>query len=458
MMAGPATSRADAEAAWVAAIRAVDPPRLVRALPGRVFADRARGRVLVVGGGKAAAGMAEGVAARLAHDGWTGWSGLVSVPAGCARPVPGIEVRETRPAASNLPTEAVVEATEAMLALVAGAGPDDVVVALVSGGGSALLAAPRPGVPLSEKIAVAGHLSAAGAPIADINTVRRAASLVKAGGLARACRAGTMRVLVISDVIGDPLDIIASGPCMPSPPDPSAALVVLERFGAIAAGVAPRLVDLLVREAKAPPVADPRAGVPGPDWTTPGGCTVSHLLLANNDTAVDAAAAALSALGYAPTPRYARCDRPETDAEATGRRLFADALSLSARARAEGRRLAIVEGGEATVRVPVDHGRGGRNQHTALSCLAAAADSGPWPAGVVVASIGTDGEDGPTDAAGAVVDGPVAHAAAADRAGLASALARCDALPFLEAAGGVVRTGATGTNVADVRIILARPS
>lgn len=457
-MAGPGTPRADAGAAWIAAIRAVDPQELVRTLPDHAFTADHAGRVFVVGGGKAAAGMAAGVAARLAHLRRAEWSGLVSVPAGCARDVPGIEVRETRPAAINLPTVAVVEATEAMLALVAGAGARDTVVALVSGGGSALLAAPRPGIPLSEKVAVAAFLSAAGAPITAINTVRRAASRVKAGGLARTCRAGRLVALVISDVIGDPLDIIASGPCMPAPPDPAAAVDVLVRFGAISSGVAPRLVEVLLREAEGRQDVGPGAPPTAPDWTTPGGCAVSHALLANNDTAVDAAAAALAARGYAVTTRHARPDDHDAAAEATGRRLFGDAIALRARAGSERRPLAIVEGGEATVRLPADHGRGGRNQQTVLACLAAAADAGPWPEGMVVASIGTDGEDGPTDAAGAVADGTVANAVAADPGGLSRALATCDALPFLESAGGVVRTGPTGTNVADVRIVLARPS
>lgn len=456
MMGPHDTPRNDARRAWSAAIAAVDPPGLVRALPDGVLAPGPRGRVIVVGGGKAAAGMAAGVAARLGSGDSRGWSGIVSVPEGCGRQVPGIVVRETRPAAINLPTGAVVEATEAMLALVAGACPEDLVVALVSGGGSALLAAPRPGVPLGEKIAVAAFLSAAGASIGDINCVRRAASRVKAGGLARASRAGRMTVLVISDVIGDRLDIVASGPCMPSPPDASAALEVLGRFGAIAAGTAPRLVDLLERDLSAPHVLQP-APPAGGDWTTPGGCAVSHLLLANNDTAVDAAAAALGSLGYDVAARHARVDHPDAGAEEAGRRLFADAVALSARAGRERRALAIVEGGEATVRVPGDHGRGGRNLHTILASLAAAADSGRWPEGAVVASVGTDGEDGPTDAAGAFADGEVALAAA-DREALRHALARCDALPVMERAGGVIRTGPTGTNVADLRMVLARPS
>ena len=452
------TPRDDAERIWLAAIRAADPVHLLAALPDGALGLPARGRVIVVGGGKAAAGMAGAVAARLAAAGVppAAVSGLVSVPEGCGARVPGIEIRETRPAGVNLPTAAVVEATEAMLGLVASASAADLVVALVTGGGSALLAAPASGVGLGEKVAVSRFLSAAGAGIEALNTVRRAASRVKAGGLARACRAGRMAVLVLSDVIGDPLDLIASGPCMPAPADPRAALAVLARFGATGAGVAPRLVALLGRAAASPPPARPADT--GPEWTTPAGCRVAHRIVGSNATAVDAGAAAAVASGYEVERRHADPGSSESvaDAGATGRRLAAEARALAARARATGRPRALVEGGEATVRVPADHGRGGRNQQTVLAALEACA-AGGWPEGTVIASIGTDGEDGPTDAAGAWADARVAGIVHADRPALDRALARCDALPLLGAAGGIVRTGPTGTNVADVRIILARP-
>ncbi|MFM8804217.1 MAG: glycerate-2-kinase family protein, partial [Planctomycetia bacterium] len=228
--------RDDAEGIWSAAMAAVQPERLVAdrlamAADGQQFLFDGRplpadvslahvGRIVVVGAGKAAAGLAAGVerllgSERLARHGVTG---LVSVPAGCGRRLAAVEVRETRPATSNLPTPAVVQATHEMLAQVSRLGPRDLVIALVTGGGSALLAAPKAGVSLEEKIALTRRLSEAGADIATLNAARRHMSLVKGGGLARACAAGNLLVLVLSDVIGDDLDVIASGPCMPPAP------------------------------------------------------------------------------------------------------------------------------------------------------------------------------------------------------------------------------------------------
>jgi hydroxypyruvate reductase len=123
----------------------------------------------------------------------------------------------------------------------------------------------------------------------------------------------------------------------------------------------------------------------------------------------------------------------------------------------DGRPRAIISGGEATVVVPADHGRGGRNQQTVLAAVAAVIrDRGQWPAGLVIASVGTDGEDGPTDAAGGIADAVVAEAIRASSLDIGAALARCDAFPLLDQAGGLIRTGPTGTNVADVRIVLSK--
>jgi len=405
--------RRDAEAIWSTAIRAVAPEELVvghaAALRDAVAAAE---RVVVVGGGKAAAGLAAGIesalgsAALARHD----VRGLVSVPEGCGRALDRIEIRETRPAGANLPTPAVVEATREMLALVGSVGPRDLVIAAISGGGSALLAAPREGVSLEEKIARTRALSEAGADIATLNAARRELSLVKGGGLARACGAGRLLALVLSDVIGSDLAVIASGPCH-----------------------AARMV----------------AGA----WTTPGGCRVEHVVVGDNTTAVEAAAAAAWNLGYDVAIDSATDAEP---AEAVGRRLAIRGLERLAEAARDGRPRAVLAGGEAIVRVPADHGRGGRNQQTALAALAEVrARVGAWPAGLLVASIGTDGEDGPTDAAGGVIDAAVGGSVNAIV--LAAGLARCDAYPVLAASSGLVRTGATGTNVADIRLILARP-
>jgi len=457
MMATPNSLRADAERIWQAAIGAVDPQALLGVAPADLLGPLPAGRIVVVGAGKAAAGMAAGVEERLAAAGFPPerLSGLVSVPEESGRNLASIEVRQTRPAGINLPTPRVVTATAAMIKSLGRLGPDDLAVALVSGGGSALLAAPRDGLTLDDKIAITRFLSAAGAGISALNTVRRATSAVKAGGLARACTAGRLVVLVLSDVIGDPLDLIASGPCMPTPAEPEVALDLLEACGAIAAGVAPRLVARLRRDRDQTKGAAPAARS-APDWQTAAGCRVSHRIVGNNATAVEAAAAAARALGYDTLVRHASADTPAAlnHAEAIGLRLAVEGSELAARATRDGRPRAVIEGGEATVVIPADHGLGGRNQQTVLAAVAAAAN---WPAGLLVASVGTDGEDGPTDAAGGVADATVARTLGADRAALARALARCDALPALERAAGLVRTGPTGTNVADVRIILARP-
>jgi hydroxypyruvate reductase len=363
-----------------------------------------------------------------------------------------VEVRETRPAGVNLPTVAAVAATGDMREAVASLGPDDLAIVIVTGGGSALLEDPRDGVTLDGVIAVSRSLSAAGADIRELNLVRQALSRVKAGGLARACSAGRLVALVLSDVIGDPLDLIASGPCMPASADPAAALAVLRRHDAV--DVAPDVTRHLKRA-----LADrtpPALHAVGGEWMTPSGCHVSHVLLGSNATAVDAAARTARDLGYDVMIRHA-VPTSET-AESVGPRLAAEATGLYAAAARDGRPRAVIEGGEAVVTVPSEHGVGGRNQQTVLAAVEAWWYAGePWPAGLAVASIGTDGEDGPTDAAGGVVDDDVAQRLSAAGIDVARAVARCDAYPALAAAGGLIRTGPTGTNVADVRMILARP-
>jgi glycerate 2-kinase len=469
-MTGGRQSRDDLARITAAAVEAVMPEALFKVrlsvedgelgLDGRplapVPASGGPGRIAVVGGGKAAAGMAAGLREVLAAGGIAGdrLVGLVSVPEGSGREVAGVEVRETRPRAENLPTPAAVAATREMLALVSPLGPGDLAVAVVSGGGSALLAAPRAGVSLAEKIALTRFLSAAGAGITELNLVRRAASDVKGGGLARACGAGRLLVFVLSDVIGDPLEAIASGPCLPAAHEAAAALAVLERFGATA--VAPALTALLGAEAAR---GDSRPGAevasPTGSWTTPRGCQVEHVLIGNNATAVDAAVAAARQLGYEVTGRPAAPGLPETADEA-GRRLAHEGLALAASAT-DGRPRAVIEGGEAVVRLPADHGSGGRNQQTVVAAVAAVLGTAAgWPAGLLVASLGTDGEDGPTTAAGGFADAGVATAITEAGLDLAAAVARCDTLPLLSAAGGLLVTGPTGTNVADIRVLLAR--
>ena len=290
-----------------------------------------------------------------------------------------------------------------------------------------------------------------GADIREHTVVRQALRLAKAGGLARACRAGRLVALVLSDISGDPLELIASGPCMPAAPDPHAALEILRRHAATeCAATITRQLEHQAADAGGAAVSSLASGA----WTTPAGCRVSHVLLGSNATAVDAAARAARSLGYDAVIRTAA--ETSESADAVGRRLVGEAATLLAAAARDGRPRAVLEGGEAVVTVPADHGTGGRNQQTVLAAAAAWPPGAAWPAGLLIASLATDGEDGPTDAAGGMVDGEIAKRLL-EGGDLPRAVARCDAYPALAAAGGLVRTGPTGTNVADVRIILARP-
>ncbi|HND53406.1 MAG TPA: glycerate-2-kinase family protein, partial [Pirellulaceae bacterium] len=214
--------RTDAFAIWMAAVDAVRADRLVRdqlAVVGdelRIGDDRLPladiDRIVVVGAGKAGAGMAGGALAALGDDlaqakQLTGW---LNVPADCVQELPFITLHPARPAGLNEPTDAGVDGTRRILELVENLGPRDLCLCLISGGGSALLPAPADGITLADKQQVTKHLSASGANIRELNTVRKQLSRIKGGGLARACRAGRLATLIISDVLGDPLDVIAS--------------------------------------------------------------------------------------------------------------------------------------------------------------------------------------------------------------------------------------------------------
>ena len=431
--------RDDAEAIWTAAMRAVQPESLVadrlslagaatllydgRPLdPPLQFDDV--DRIVLVGAGKAAAGMAAAMERLLGPEGLARHrvTGLVSVPAGCGRRLAAIEVRETRPAKANLPTPAVVQATREIMTTISQLRSRDLAIAVITGGGSALLAAPKEGISLDEKIAVTRRLSESGADIATLNATRRGLSVVKGGGLAKACTAGNLLVLVLSDVIGDDLDVIASGPCMPP-------------------------------ESSSPTGTETTRGA----WTTPNGCHVRHVIVGGNGTAAAAAAAAARQAGYTLVQSVANGGQQDVSAEAIGARLATDAAEMLAATRYDGRPRALITGGEATVTVPADHGLGGRNQQTVLAAIDAVQRTGAaWPAGLLIASVGTDGEDGPTDAAGGYANAAVVAEIERLALDVPRALTRCDAYPLLAAAGGLIRTGPTGTNVADIRIVLAR--
>lgn len=442
----PEQLRIDALAIWRAGVEAVDSGRLVRENLRRegtalvvgdeiLPLDQIR-RIAVVGAGKAGAGMAAAVEEVLgpelmAEKKLVGW---VNVPEDTLRPLTRIHLHGARPAGFNEPTEAGVAGTERILELVGSLGPGDLCLCLISGGGSALLPAPVEAITLEDKLALTRHLSAAGATIDQLNAVRKQLSRIKGGGLARACRAGRLVSLVISDVLGDPLDVIASGPTVEDSSTPREALEVLERFDARQAGISERVFQYLQNRRDAAP-RRPAA-------------EVTNLIIGNNATAVDAAGEKAVMLGYSPAMLCARAS--EGPAEEIGRHLAGMALRM----REEPGPDCLISGGEPTVRLAPKEirGLGGRNQQLVLAALESLAADGA--AGLVLVSGGTDGEDGPTDAAGALVDGRVLAASQQQGLNPADHLARSDAYHFFEPVGALLQTGPTGTNVCDLRVLV----
>jgi len=402
-----------------------DGASLVLGRSGVTRRARHAGPVLIVAAGKAAALMAA-AAAEVA-----GTTAYAIAPHGPSA-IDSARVEVAR-AAHPVPDEAGVAATAALLARVEHAAADTLVVLLLSGGASALLVAPADGIRLADKQAVTRALLQAGADIGALNTVRKHLSRVKGGGLARAARgAAGLWTLVLSDVVGDDLSTIASGPTVADPSTFADAVAVVDRH--LAPAAVPAAVRARLEAGRAGRLAETvKAGDPALAHA----CTE---VLAGNRTAVAAIAAEARARGY----RTCVVDEPLTgDAAVAGRALVRRLL-----AEPDHGPVAVVAGGETTVEV-VGGRPGGRSQHLAL----AAALALEGQAGVVLAG-GTDGVDGATDAAGAVVDGETA--ARLRRAGIdpAAALAATDSHRALAAAGALLRTGPTGTNVADVALAL----
>jgi glycerate 2-kinase len=433
------TRRDDALAIWHAAVDAVRPGDLI---PAHVRSDRrlleavanAR-RILVVGAGKAGAAMADALETALG-DQVNKVTGIVNVPADAVRPLKRIVLHAARPPASNHPTFEGIVGVVGMLADLGAAGPEDVAVCLLSGGGSALLPAPF-GVSLEDKQAVTKLLHACGATIHEMNAVRKHLSKVKGGRLAQAFRGRELFSLIVSDVVGDPLDVIASGPTAADPSTFADALAVLDRYGLRAK--VPAVVGHLERGAA--------GGVPETLKELP--ANVHNVVLGNNALALRAAMAKAEALGYR-VLNLGSFVEGETRPVATAvagvvRSIRADGLPVAPPA-------CVLIGGETTVTLGPDSGKGGRNQEFVLVVLDTLGADGMR--GVTVLSGGTDGEDGPTDAAGAVADESTWATVRQHGLDVGRHLERHDAYPLFDAAGALIRTGLTHTNVMDVRVLL----
>ena len=444
--------RADAEAIWQAGLAAVKSDAAVREavrVVGRnlvvgeqLFDLDAVRKIVVVGAGKAGAGMAAGLESALGpgvirEKKVGGW---VNVPADCVRKLETIQLHAARPAGRNEPTPEGVAGTEEILRLVSQCDERDLVIELISGGGSALLPAPIAAISLAEKQAITRFLSAAGANIHELNTVRKQLSRIKGGGLARACRAGRLVTLVISDVLGDPLELIGSGPTVPDTSTPGEALAILERFGARREARLASVVQYLEGTAK--------AGARAKRGESSNRTTSSIHVIGNNATAVDAAGIEAVERGYSPALDAATS--PEGQAEDVGRHL----ADLARAMRDQPGPDCLVSGGEPVVTLAAEseRGRGGRNQQLALAALERLGNS--RMAGIALVSGGTDGEDGPTDAAGAMIDGEIAARAEQHGLDVVGYLRRNDAYAFFEVTGGLIKTGPTHTNVGDLRVVV----
>lgn len=421
-----ALSAADARAAVVRAL-VVDGARLMVAGTEEVDLS-AIDRILLIGAGKAAAGMAAG-ALQVLDERIAG--GTITTKDGHGFDLPRIEVWE---AAHPVPdTRGMAGAADA-LRLARDAGPCDLVLCLLSGGASALWPAPVPGVSLTQLQEVTEALLRSGATIHEINTVRKHLSRIGGGWLARAAAPARVVTLAVSDVVGGALDVIASGPTVPDPTTFADALEVLQ-----SRGIHPPSAIL----------AHLQAGHDGereetPKPYDPAFARASAHVVAGSHDALAGAAAEAERLGY-----RARIVAEDVEGEASSVGEQVARLAMDARAEYADAPLALLLGGETTVTVK-GPGRGGRNQELALT----AAVELEGVDGVLLAAMGTDGTDGPTDAAGGFADGGTVargHAAGLDAR---DALCRNDAYPFLRAADDLIVTGPTGTNVNDVVLVL----
>jgi hydroxypyruvate reductase len=427
----PAPLRQAARAILDAAIAAGDARRLTREALERLDLTRFRG-VVVVGGGKASGTMALAVEEVLG-DRVIG--GLVAVKESMTAAPRRIRAVE---AGHPIPDKRGRVAAEEIRHLAEAAGADDLVLCLVSGGGSALLPAPVAGVTLAEKQAVTRLLLEAGATINELNAVRKHLSVLKGGQLARAAAPAPVIALLLSDVLGDPLDVIASGPTAPDPTTFADALAVLDGFG---------LRDRI----PAPARRRLEGGAAGavPETPKPGDplfARVTNCVIGNNELVTEAALREAARLGFPPLLLTRRLQGEAREVA----RVFAAVLAESAQSgRPVGRPACLLATGETTVTVR-GAGKGGRCQEFALALTPALA---ALP-GVVVLAAGTDGSDGPTDAAGALADSTTLERARASGLDPRTALAANDAYRFFAALGDLVVTGPTGTNLLDLYLAL----
>lgn len=421
-----------------AAVAAAHPSRC---LPPHLPPLPEKGRLVVLGAGKAAAAMAVAAEAHYAAANVLDRvTGAVTPPKGYALATSRIAILE---GSHPVPDETSVAAAARALDLARGAGPDDLVLVLLSGGASALWAAPVAGLTLADKRAVTRALLKCGAPIAEMNVVRRHLSRIKGGRLARAANGARMLTLAISDVPGDDPATIGSGPTVPDPTTRADARAVIAKRGDTA-----KALGLDFPPAAVAALADPANETPKPG--DPIFARPEYRIIATPAVALDAAARLASAAGYEV--------QVLGDAITGEARDVADAHArLALEAKRAGRRTAILSGGELEVTVRHRDGRGGRNQAYALA-LALALSGATGIAALAADTDGIDGGEGLTsDPAGALIDPTTLARAAGRHLNAKEFLERNDSRSFFEPIGDLVMRGPTHTNVNDFRAILVDP-
>lgn len=413
------TMREDGNTIIGSAIEAVLPEAaVIKALENRKFS----GKVVVIAIGKAAWNMAKATQQTLNQqiD-----AGLVITKYEHARgPIDGFEIVE---AGHPIPDENSVLGASKAIALVEDLTEEDHVIFLVSGGGSALFEKPMPGIMLEDIMDITEQLLGCGADIVEINTVRKHLSGVKGGKFALHCKKASIFAIVLSDVIGDRLDAIASGPAYPDGSTSEEALKIIKKYDLT---VTDEMLKVLSIE-------------------TPKEITNCETVITGSVSALcDAASESAKALGYQPIILSSTLD---CEAKEAGKFLAAIAREIHSHKTHHKKPIAMIVGGETVVRI-IGKGMGGRNQELALS----AALGIEGLDGTLIFSVGSDGTDGPTDAAGGMVDGTTAMKIRATGIEPEVYLDNNDSYHALQASGDLIMTGSTGTNVNDLIVLLCK--
>ena len=430
-----------------AALASVDPRLAVEksilrqgnylAVDGRLYDLNSYRRVLVVGFGKASVPMAAAIEDILGEKLTAGIVIAKHVEADPAsRPASKIQVTQ---GSHPVPDELSIRATQALMELSRNCSKEDLVICLISGGGSALCTLPVPGITLDDLQSLTRLLLKSGAEIGEINTLRKHLDRVKGGGLARWLSPAQVVTLIVSDVIGSPLEVIASGPTVADPSTFAEAIQILDKYG-LTRQIPGAILAYLQKGLADPSLESVKPGDPALEG-------VQNLVIASNYQAAQAAADEARRRGF---NTLLLTTYLHGEAAQAGMLLASILKQMALTGEPIGRPACVIAGGETTVTVQ-GNGLGGRNLETSLGSVSDLAGVDK----VALVSLGTDGEDGPTDAAGALVTGETLANAQKLQAAPRRFLADNDSYHFFEQAGGLIKTGPTGTNVNDLAFLFA---